>query len=161
MAAMTPEVDTVGNNIEVKNILGKIESSGLLTKVAKSGLLSKAQDAGVSLSKLEPLLDLVAANPDILVLVEASGPELIPILPTVVDLAPAALPLAAAAIGTPPALLQIAALGSLGATAGIVYLVPDDTIVNVALQTVAAATLGLAVPAASLVGSVVLGKLTK
>jgi len=157
----TPEVDSTGNNIAVKSLLSKVEGSGLLTKVAQSGLLSKAQDAGISLTKLEPLLDLAASNPEILVLVEASGPELLPILPKIVDLAPGALPLLASAVGISPSLLQVAAVASLGAAAGVVVVVPDDTVVNVALQTLAVATLGVAAPAASVVGSVVLGKLTK
>jgi len=157
----TPEVDSTGNNIAVKSLLSKVEGSGLLTKVAQSGLLSKAQDAGISLTKLEPLLDLAASNPEILVLVEASGPELLPILPKIVDLAPGALPLLASAVGISPSLLQVAAVASLGAAAGVVVVVPDDSVVNVAIQTLAVATLGVAAPAASVVGSLVLGKLTK
>merc|ERR1712071_531860 len=90
LAPGAQEVDAIGHGIAVKNLLKKIESSGLLTQVAQSGLLSKAQTAGVKLANLEPLLELAASNPDILVLVEASGPELIPILPKVVDLAPSA-----------------------------------------------------------------------
>jgi len=154
-------VDGIGNNVAVKEILFKVESSGLLSKVAQSGLLSKAQEAGVSLSNLEPLLDLAAENPDILILVEASGPELISILPTIVDLAPPILPLLAFAVGIPPTLLLAGALASVAATAGIVIYVPDDTIINIALQTVAAATLGVVVPAASVAGAVALGKLTE
>ena len=138
----------------------QVESSGLLTKVYQSGLLSKAQAAGVSLAKLEPLLDLAASNPDILVLVEASGPELLPLLPTIVDLAPGVLPLAGAAIGTPPIVLQLGAVASLAAAAAVLAVVPDDTVVNVAVQTLAAATLGVLVPAVSVVGAVVLGKIT-
>lgn len=157
----SPEVDSIGNNIAVKNLLLKVESSGLLTQVAQSGLLSKAQAAGVSLTKLEPLLDLAASNPDVLILVEASGPELLPLLPKIVELAPGVLPLAGAAIGINPGLLQVGALASLVAAAGVVAYVPDDTVVNVAIQTLAAATLGVAVPAASLIGATVLKTITK
>uniref|UniRef100_A0A7S3LE23 Uncharacterized protein n=1 Tax=Amphora coffeiformis TaxID=265554 RepID=A0A7S3LE23_9STRA len=154
------EVDSVGNNIKVKNLLEKVESERLLSKVAASGLLSKAQKAGITLSKLEPLLSLAAENPDILILVEASGPELLAILPSVVDLAPGALPLLGAAVGIPPALISAAGLGALAAAAGAVVTIPDDTVTNVAIQTLA---VGLAVPVAgaSFIGSALLGKLTK
>ena len=134
-----------------------MQDAQLLTKVAESGLLSKAQAAGLSLSKLEPLLQLAASNPEILVLVEASGPELLPILPTVVKVAPPALPLLAAAIQVPPPALAVLGLGALGAAAGVVYVVPDDTIVNIAAQTFAVGALGAA-GLAGIVGSVVLGK---
>lgn len=138
-----------------------IEEAGLLTKVAQSGLLSKAQEAGVSLTKLEPLLKLASENPDILVLVEASGPELLPLLPNLIKLAPPALPLLATAISVPPSALYVAALGSLGAAVGIVGLVPDDTVLQVAAQTLAVGVLGVAAPVASIVGATVLGTVTK
>lgn len=151
------EVDTIGNNVAVKNLLVKVESSGLLTKVAEAGLLSKAQDAGLSLSKLEPLLGLAAENKDILVLVEAATPELLPILPKVVDIAPGALPLLASAIQIPPSVLSILGLGALGGAVGAVVLIPDDTLLQVAGQTFAAGALGAA-GVAGLAGSAILGK---
>ena len=158
-STLADEVDAVGNNVAVKNLLSKVQSEGLLTKVAESGLLSKAQAAGVSLSKLEPFLTLASENPDILVLVEASGPELLPLLPTLVDLTPAALPVLATAISVPPPLIAATGLGALGAAGLAVVSIPDDTVVNVAIQTLA---VGLALPlaAASLAGSAILGKLT-
>ena len=138
----------------------QVEGSGLLTKVAQSGLLSKAQEAGVSLSKLEPVLALIAKdNKSILVLVEAATPELIPLLPKLVDLAPAALPLLAFAITIPPFFIQVAGLGSLGAAFAIVQIVPDDTVLEVALQTAAVGVLGVVAPAASFIGAAVLGQL--
>ncbi len=155
------EVDELGNNIAIKNLLLRMEESRLLSKVAEAGLLSKAHAAGISLSKLEPLLLLASENPDVLVLVEASGPELLPILPTVVELAPPLLPLLAAAIAIPPAALQSLAAASFLAAVGTVVVVPDDTIVQVAVQTFAVGVLGVAVPAASLVGAFVLGQITK
>jgi hypothetical protein len=153
------EVDYLGNNLAVKNLLEQVESSGLLTKVAQSGLLSKAQEAGVSLSKLEPLLALIAKDKSILILVEAATPELIPILPKLVDVAPGALPLLAAAITIPPFIIQALGLGSLGAAFAIVQIVPDDTVLEVALQTAAVGVLGVAAPAASFIGAAILGKL--
>mmetsp|Transcript_7406 Transcript_7406/g.9641 ORF Transcript_7406/g.9641 Transcript_7406/m.9641 type:complete len:191 (-) Transcript_7406:162-734(-) len=153
-------VDTIGNNIAVKELLQKVESQRLLSKVAQSGLLSKAQAAGISLSKLEPLLALAAENPDILILVEASGPDLLTILPQVVDLAPGALPLLASAISIPPPALSAAGLASLIAAVTAVVLIPDDSVATVAAQTLAVG-LGVSAAGASFVGAAILGKLTK
>lgn len=158
--SLADEVDTIGNNIAVKNLLESVESSRLLTKVAQSGLLSKAQKAGLSLSKLEPLLALAATNKDVLILVEAATPEVLPILPKLIELAPPALPLLASAVSISPGLLQIAGLASFAAAAGAVVLIPDDTIVEVAAQTIAVGALGAA-GAASLVGSAILSKIFK
>ena len=155
----TPEVDSTGNNLAVKNLLTDIEASGLLSKVAQAGLLSKAQASGISLTKLEPLLALAASNKDVMIIVESAGPELLPILPKVVEIAPGALPLLGAAIQVSPGVLQAAGLASLAGAAGAVYLIPDDTVTAVAAQTLAVGALGAA-GAASFVGSAVLGKLT-
>jgi hypothetical protein len=153
------EVDSLGNNLQVKSLLNKVAEQKLLSKVAASGLLSKAQAAGISLSSLEPLLALAAENPDILILVEASGPELLPLLPAVVDLAPAALPLLASAVGIPPVVLQAVGAGALAAAGLALVAIPDDSVLNVAVQTI---VVGLAVPAAaaSFAGALVLGQLT-
>mmetsp|Transcript_44314 Transcript_44314/g.65756 ORF Transcript_44314/g.65756 Transcript_44314/m.65756 type:complete len:220 (-) Transcript_44314:193-852(-) len=154
------EVDSTGNNIAVKDLLLSVEDSGLLTKVASSGLLSKAQKAGISLSKLEPLLMLASENKDVLVLVEASGPEVLKLLPTVLALAPPALPLLGAAISIPAVAIQAAGLGALGVAGAAVTLIPDDTVVQVAEQTL---IVGLMLPLAvlSVVGGGILGSLTK
>lgn len=100
-ASFADEVDQYGNNVAVKDLLEQVENKRVLSAVARSGLLSKAQAAGISLSKVEPLLALAVDYPDILILVEASGPDLLPILPTIVDLAPGALPLLASAVSIP------------------------------------------------------------
>jgi len=160
-SSLADEVDSIGNNIAVKNLLNDVESSGLLTKVAQSGLLSKAQEAGISLSKLEPLLALAAENKEVLILVEAATPEVLPLLPKLVQLAPGALPLLASAVAVPPAALAALGLASLGGAVGAVVVIPDDTIVEVAAQTLAVGVLGVAAPAAAFVGSAVLGQLTK
>lgn len=157
-ASLADEVDTVGNNVAVKQLLEDVEAAGLLTKVAESGLLSKAQEAGLTLSKLEPLLALAAENKDILILVEAATPELLPLLPKVVEVAPGALPLLATAVSIPPAVLSVVGLGSLAAAAAAVVVIPDDSVIHVAEQTLAVGVLGAA-GAASLVGSAVLGKI--
>ena len=153
------EVDDVGNNIAVKNLLAQVETSGLLTKVSQSGLLSKAQASGVSLTKLEPVLALAASNKDVMILLESAAPEALPLLPKLVELAPPALPLLGAAIQISPGVLQGAAVASLAAAAGAVYLIPDDTVAQVAAQTLVGGVLGVAVPAASVIGAGVLSKI--
>jgi len=158
-SSLADEVDAIGNNVAVKALLEDVESSGLLTQVAQSGLLSKAQEAGISLSKLEPLLALAAENKEILILVEASTPELLPILPKLVELAPPALPLLASAVSVPPVVLQALGLASLAGAAGAVAVIPDDTVVQVAAQTLAVGVLGVAAPVAAFAGSAMLGKL--
>lgn len=157
-SSLADEVDSIGNNIAVKNLLTEVESSRLLTKVAQSGLLSKAQAAGLSLSKLEPLLALAAQNKEVLILVEAATPEVLPILPKLIQLAPPALPLLASAVSISPGTLQALGLASFAAAAGAVVVIPDDTILEVAGQTLAVGALGAA-GAASLAGSVILGKI--
>jgi len=161
-AAELSRVDSTGNNIAVKNFLTNAQETKLLSKVAASGLLSKAAAAGVTLTKLEPLI-IGAAKAgildEVLILTEAAGPDILPLLPTVVDLAPQALPLLALGLDIPPVALQAAALASIGAAYGIFTIVPDDTVAQVAAQTLAVAILGLAVPVASLVGATVLGKI--
>ncbi len=155
------KVDDTGNNLAIKSFLESAENTGLLTKVARAGLLSKAAASGITLTKLEPLI-IAAADKgildEVLVLTEAAGPDILPLLPTVVDLAPQALPLLALGLDLSPTVLQGAALASAAAAFAIVSVVPDDTVVQVAGQTLAAATLGLAVPVASLGGAFVLGK---
>lgn len=157
-SSLSGEVDAYGNNIKVKTLLEKVEKERLLSKVAESRLLSNAQKAGITLSKLEPLLELAADNPEILILVEASGPDLLPLLPTLVDLAPGALPLLASAVSIPTSVLRAAGVGALGAAAAALIVIPDDTVSNIALQTL---VVGLALPAAgaAFVGAAILGKL--
>lgn len=153
------EVDKYGNNNAVKSLLSKVEDTQLLTKVAQAGLLSKAQASGISLTKLEPLLELAASNKDVMILLEAAAPEALPILPKLVELAPPALPLLGAAIQISPGALQAAAVASLGAAAAGVYIIPDDTTVQIAAQTLLVGALGVAAPAASIIGAGVLSKI--
>ena len=159
-SSLADEVDSLGNNIAVKNLLTDVESSGLLTQVAQSGLLSKAQEAGLTLSKLEPLLALAAENKEVLILVEAATPEVLPILPKLVSLAPGALPLLASAIAIPPGVISAIGLASLAAAAGAVVVIPDDTVLQVAEQTLAVGLLG-AGGVVSLVAAGILGKILK
>jgi hypothetical protein len=94
------------------------------------------------------------------VLVEASGPELLPLLPTIVDVAPAALPLLASAVSIPAAAFPVLGLGLLAASVGAVSVIPDDSVVNVALQTILVGSTFAAAVAAFAAGAI-LGQLTK
>merc|ERR1712228_465486 len=134
------------------SVLTNMEETGFLSKVAQSGLLSKAKRAGVSLTTLEPFLVLASENPDLLVLVEAAGPDIIPLLPKLVEVAPDALPLLALGLEIKPGLLQTAGIAALGAAGAAVFFIPDDSIVNVAAQTLLVAALGGA-SIASFIGS--------
>ena len=159
-ALTTSKVDSTGNNLAVKDFLSSAENARLLSKVASSGLLSKASAAGITLSKVEPLIIIAAEKgllDEVLILTEAAGPDIIPLLPTVVDLAPQALPLLAIALDIPPAALGLASLASFAGAAALVGTVPDDTVIEVAAQTLGAALLATAGVAAG-VGAGVLGK---
>lgn len=153
-------VDNNGNNIAVKNLFETVDSSGLLTAVAQSKLLSNAQAAGISLSSVEPLLKAAGGNQEVMILLEAATPELLglPILPKVIEFAPAALPLLSILIQIPTAAILFGGVASLAGAAASVVLIPDDTILEIAAQTILVATLGLVVPALSVGGSVVLSK---
>ena len=91
---------------------------------------------------------------------EASGPELLPLLPTIVDVAPAALPLLASAISIPSTAFPVLGLGLLAGAAGALVAIPDDSVVSVALQTVIVGT-SLAGAVAAFAGGAILGQLTK
>merc|ERR1712232_1134401 len=106
--------------------------------------MGKAQEAGISLSSLEPVLALAAENKEILILVEAATPELLPLLPKVVDVAPGALPLLATAVTISPGTLSAFGLASLAAAGGAVVVIPDDSVVSIAAQTLAVGGLGAA-----------------
>ncbi|GMH78078.1 hypothetical protein TL16_g07657 [Triparma laevis f. inornata] len=147
------EVDATGNNLIVKKSLVKAQESGLLTKVYESGLLSSAKKAGVKLSSLEPFLKLADENPDLLILVEAAGPDILPLIPTIVDTAPALLPILATLIKVPSGLILAGGVASAGLAFGIVSTVPDDSVVNVAVQTLAVGVFGLGLPAVSFAGA--------
>ena len=111
---------------------------------------------------MEPLIILAAEKgvlDEVLILTEAAGPDILPLLPTVVELAPQALPLLALGLDIQPSALQGAAVASIAAAYALVNVVPDDTVVEVALQTLGVAVLGVGVPAASLIGAGVLSKI--
>eukprot|EP00591_Stephanopyxis_turris_P013106 CAMPEP_0195529678 /NCGR_PEP_ID=MMETSP0794_2-20130614/32308_1 /TAXON_ID=515487 /ORGANISM="Stephanopyxis turris, Strain CCMP 815" /LENGTH=200 /DNA_ID=CAMNT_0040661031 /DNA_START=94 /DNA_END=696 /DNA_ORIENTATION=- len=160
--APVQQTDSVGNNIAVKNLLSTVQDTGLLSQVAQVGLLSKAQGAGISLSKLENLISIAPPKliPEVLALVEAGGPEILPILPKVIEIAPGALPLLATLITVSPGTLSLGGAAALAATAAALAILPHDSVVSIAECTVAVAT-GGAAAGASFVGSAVLGKITE
>jgi phosphate/sulfate permease len=123
-------------------------------------LLSRLEKAGFTLSSAAPLLKK-ADELDALGVLEASSDKVLPLVATAIELAPSLLPLAATLLKTPPSTLLVGALASAGAAAGIVLAVPDDSVTNIAIQTLAVVPLGLILPGALTIGSVVLGKLSK
>lgn len=155
-----PLVDNNGNNIKIRDLLSKVDSSNVLTKVADAKLLSNAQASGITLSSLEPLLRAAGGNQEVMILLEAATPELLslPILPKVIEFAPGALPLLGNLVQIPTVALQLGGIASLASAAAAVTLIPDDTILQVAAQTLLVATLGLVIPVVSVGGSVVLSK---
>ena len=121
-------------------------------------MLSKLDKAGVKLTTLAPLLKQ-AEKLGALQLVEGKADKLLPVLNLAVDSAPALLPLAGSVLNGGPTPLYFLAVSSLAAAAAVIGLIPDDSVGNVALQTLLAVPLGAIVPAASLVGAAVLSKL--
>ena len=127
-------------------------------QTAQLGLLSKLDRAGVKLSTLGPLLKQ-ADSLGALKLVEGKGEQLLPLINLAVDSAPALLPLAGGVVNGGPTPLLFAAFASLAAAVAVIGLVPDDSVTNIALQTLLAVPLGAIVPGAALVGAGVLSKL--
>eukprot|EP00617_Octactis_speculum_P017513 CAMPEP_0185743122 /NCGR_PEP_ID=MMETSP1174-20130828/724_1 /TAXON_ID=35687 /ORGANISM="Dictyocha speculum, Strain CCMP1381" /LENGTH=181 /DNA_ID=CAMNT_0028415563 /DNA_START=66 /DNA_END=611 /DNA_ORIENTATION=+ len=140
--------------MDVATVLNKVQDARLLSKVSELGLLSKAEAAGITLTDLVPLLRLADEFGAVSILASVIDE---PYVPQLIDLAPKLLPLAGTALNIDPSLLYIAAIGSLGAAAAEVVVIPDDSLQLVALQTFLAILLGAVVPAASLVGAFVLG----
>merc|ERR1712241_1092137 len=100
---------------------------------------------------LEPFLKLASENPTLLVLVEAAGPDILPLLPKLselIEIAPNALPLLVLGLDLKPITLIVLGLAAFGAAGASVFLIPDDTIVEVAGQTLLAAALADPVAAA-------------
>tara|TARA_B110000305_G_scaffold207089_1_gene238418 strand:- start:921 stop:1400 length:480 start_codon:yes stop_codon:yes gene_type:complete len=154
-------VDDFGNNKIVKETLSSPSTKNLLSALSSSGLLSKAKKAGIKLSTLEPLLKEAGKNPDLLILVEAASPELLPFLPKIVSLAPAAIPLLAALVGVPSTALFGVGAGAVGAAGFLVTQGPlGDSFGAEAVQSFLAVVL-LVAGGASFVGGKVLGDLTK
>lgn len=132
----------------------------ILTQTAQLGLLTKLEKAGFKLTTAKPLLKL-ADELDLLGVLEASSDKVLPLVAKGIDYAPALLPLAGAALKTSPTVLTGVALASLTSSVAILNFIPDDTVTNVAIQTSLFALLGAVVPALSLGGAALLGKINK
>lgn len=102
---------------------------------------------------------IFADDNDLIGVLEASSDKVLPLIATGVDLAPSLLPLAAVAVKTPPAVFFGGAAASLAAAAGVVFLIPDDSVLNVALQAALVVPLGVLLPGGLGLGGVVLSKL--
>ena len=128
---------------EIGSTLEVVEETQLLTKLAKTGLLSKAERAGVKLADLEPLL-LFAEENGLVGLLGDLNDELLPLLPLLVRLAPLGLPVVSLALGLGPlnCLLAIASFGGAFVVTGL----PDDSVTDVALQTLIAVPLATLFP---------------
>ena len=128
---------------EIGSTLEVVEETQLLTKLAKTGLLSKAERAGVKLADLEPLL-LFAEENGLVGLLGDLNDELLPLLPLLVRLAPLGLPVVSLALGLGPLnfLLAIASFGGAFVVTGL----PDDSVTDVALQTLIAVPLATLFP---------------
>lgn len=118
------------------------------------------EKAGFTLSTAVPLLKK-ADELDAIGVLEASSDKLLPLVAKGIELAPALLPLAGVALKTPPTVLFGGAAAALAATGAEILLIPDDSIVNIALQTIIAVPLGAILPGALGVGGVILSKLSK
>lgn len=82
-----------------------------------------------------------------------------PLIAKGIELSPQLLPLASTAIKTKPSTLTSVAFLSLAAGAAEIVLIPDNSVVSVALQTALFLPLGLILPGALVVGSALLKKL--
>jgi len=132
----------------------------VLTKTAQLGLLSRLDKAGFKLSTAKPLLKK-AEELDVLGVLEASSDKVLPLLATVIDLAPGLLPLAGPALNTPPIVLFATGFASLAAAFAVITVIPDNTVSDVALQTALVIPLATIIPAVTLIGGGVLSKISK
>ena len=128
----------------VSTTLSTVEETRLLSKVARLGLLSKLEKAGLKLSDIEPLLVLAEKEGLIGALGEVND-DLLPLLPTLVGLAPAGLPALGLVLNTPPAAFYGLAAASAAAGVAVTQL-PDDSVGIVALQTFVAILFGGILP---------------
>eukprot|EP01035_Chromulina_nebulosa_P018852 gene18852-24637_t len=135
-----------------------LSKNKILTKTSQLGLLSKLEKAGFTLSTAVPLL-IKADELDVLGVLEASSDKVLPLVATAIETAPALLPLASAALKVPSELLGLGAVISLAGAVGVIVEIPDDSLVNIALQSFLFVPLGVILPGALGVGSVILSKL--
>jgi hypothetical protein len=90
---------------------------------------------------------------------EASSEKVLPLIGTAIELAPGLLPFAAIALQTKPTVFFGAAAASAGACAAALFLIPDDNIALITVQTLLALPLGVLLPGGLAVGGLVVGKI--
>lgn len=112
------------------------------------------------MSTAVPLLRL-ADEVDAIGYLVASSDKILPLAAKAIDLAPALLPVAGIVLKTPPATLYAAALASVTTAGAAIVLIPDDNIVEIALQTALTVPFAAIVPGACIVGAFVLSKIPK
>ena len=121
-------------------------------------MLSRLEKSGFTLKTAIPLI-VLADDLDLLGVLEASSDKVLPLVATAIETAPAILPLAGVALKQSSTNLFAGAALSAATAVGVIALVPDDSVVNIALQTALAIPLGAILPGALAVGGVVLSKL--
>lgn len=121
-------------------------------------MLSRLERSGFTLKTAIPLI-VLADDLDLIGVLEASSEKVLPLVATAIETAPLLLPVAGIALKQSPITLFIGAALSAAAAAGAVLAIPDDSVVNIALQTALVVPLGAVLPGALGVGGVVLSKL--
>ena len=127
-------------------------------QTAQLGLLSKLDKAGLKLTSVKPLL-LLADELDAIGYLEASSDKTLPLIQAAIEAAPALLPLAGLAVNVPSGALFAGAFASVIGAGAALFLIPDNTVTDIALQTALVIPLGLVLPGALFVGGTVLSKL--
>ena len=153
-------VSSLSMKFDFDKAVNTLSRNKVLTKTAQLGLLSRLDKAGFKLSTAKPLIKK-ADELDVLGVLEASSDKVLPILAKVIDLAPGLLPLAAPVLNTPPTVLFGTGLASLAAAFAVITLIPDNTVNDVALQTVLVIPLATIIPAVTFIGGGILGKISK
>eukprot|EP00904_Undaria_pinnatifida_P006229 jgi/Undpi1/2736/HiC_scaffold_14.g06114.m1 len=146
MRRASPSSVRMASEVTVPDLLKQTEQLKLLSTASKLGLLSKLEAAGLTLKDVEKLLPLVDEN-DLIGLAKGFGPDLLKVAPVALKAAPAALPLLATALTVPGEALFVGAAASFAAGAGLVYLLPDESLTGVALETFLAVPLLFVLPA--------------
>ena len=153
-------VSSLSMKFDFDKAVNTLSRNKVLTKTAQLGLLSRLDRAGFKLSTAKPLLKK-AEELDVLGTLEASSDKVLPLLATVIDLAPGLLPLAGPALNTPPIVLFATGFASLAAAFAVITVIPDNTVSDVALQTALVIPLATIIPAVTLIGGGVLSKISK
>eukprot|EP00597_Dinobryon_sp_UTEXLB2267_P001033 CAMPEP_0170066812 /NCGR_PEP_ID=MMETSP0019_2-20121128/6400_1 /TAXON_ID=98059 /ORGANISM="Dinobryon sp., Strain UTEXLB2267" /LENGTH=147 /DNA_ID=CAMNT_0010274057 /DNA_START=177 /DNA_END=620 /DNA_ORIENTATION=+ len=135
-----------------------LSSNKILTKTSQLGLLTRLEKAGFTLTSAAPLLKF-ADEQDLIGVLEASSDKVLPLIGKAIELSPALLPVAGTALKTPPTVLYGGAAASLAAAGALIAVVPDDSVLNVALQVSLGLTLGAILPGALGVGGFILTKI--